>query len=246
MIRPGHAGAEDWRRQFITEAIHMTASWHSVKRTFLYGLGTFLLVGVFGLLAISTAEAVVLALSLLPVCAIAFAAAGRAHHGRSQSQAILGWLLGLLAMGGAGGVVVVVLNFAALLRRSGFVDVWTPIQVLCIVLLLLIVLLYVEKSRPHFARRASKEARRRDYRLEANAYWRREPKRRRKWWDVLEIDPKASADEIRHAYLRKLQMYHPDRLAGLAPELVKISESRTLEINLAFEQAKRAAANDRS
>jgi DnaJ-class molecular chaperone len=71
-------------------------------------------------------------------------------------------------------------------------------------------------------------------------------RKQREWWEVLEVDSKAGPDEIRRAYLRKVQMYHPDRLAGLAPELVQLSESRTLELNLAFEQATRSAVNNRS
>src|ERR1700738_3768574 len=40
------------------------------------------------------------------------------------------------------------------------------------------------------------------------------------WWSVLEVPPHASADEIRHAYRRKIKQCHPDRVVGLAPELL--------------------------
>jgi hypothetical protein len=33
-------------------------------------------------------------------------------------------------------------------------------------------------------------------------------------------------------------MHHPDRLAGLAPELVALAEQRTKELNAAFSQVK--------
>jgi DnaJ-domain-containing protein 1 len=62
----------------------------------------------------------------------------------------------------------------------------------------------------------------------------------RHWWDVLGVSPSASMDEIKRAYRSKLRMYHPDRVNGLGPELIRMAEDRTRELNSAFEQAKRA------
>jgi hypothetical protein len=60
------------------------------------------------------------------------------------------------------------------------------------------------------------------------------------WWTVLEVPPHASADEIRHAYRRKIQQCHPDRVVGLAPEFVELAERRTQTLNAAYEKATRA------
>src|SRR5436189_3636430 len=40
------------------------------------------------------------------------------------------------------------------------------------------------------------------------------------WWSVLEVPPHASAEEIKHAYRRKIKECHPDRVIGLAPEFL--------------------------
>lgn len=58
------------------------------------------------------------------------------------------------------------------------------------------------------------------------------------WWEILEVAPQTPMEELKRAYRRKVQLYHPDRVAGLAPELVEIAETRTRALNLAFEQAK--------
>ena len=44
-----------------------------------------------------------------------------------------------------------------------------------------------------------------------------------------------SATELRAAYSAKMFQYHPDRVAGLAPEIVEISERETKRLNAAFE-----------
>jgi hypothetical protein len=58
-------------------------------------------------------------------------------------------------------------------------------------------------------------------------------------WQVLGVSPQASPEEITRCYRQALRMYHPDRLVGLAPELVALAEKRTKELNAAFSQAKR-------
>jgi DnaJ-domain-containing protein 1/uncharacterized membrane protein len=59
------------------------------------------------------------------------------------------------------------------------------------------------------------------------------------WWTVLEIDPKAGADEIRRAYRNKIRQCHPDRVAGLAPEFIELAERRTRMLNAAYYEATR-------
>ena len=61
-------------------------------------------------------------------------------------------------------------------------------------------------------------------------------------YDVLGIRRNASDDEITAAYRRLVQMYHPDRVANLAPEFRDLAESRMKEINRAHEQLKRRSS----
>ena len=58
-------------------------------------------------------------------------------------------------------------------------------------------------------------------------------------YEVLEIRPGSSKEEIRAAYRRLVQQYHPDRVATLAPEFRELAEQRMKEINAAYEQLKR-------
>ena len=57
------------------------------------------------------------------------------------------------------------------------------------------------------------------------------------WWRVLDVESSAGKDEIVLNYRRKIKQYHPDRLAGLAPELLELAEERTKALNAAYEQA---------
>jgi uncharacterized membrane protein len=60
-----------------------------------------------------------------------------------------------------------------------------------------------------------------------------------KWWTVLEVSPDASANDIRRGYLRKIEQYHPDRAAGLAPEVRESAERRSKTLNAAYAEAMR-------
>lgn len=51
---------------------------------------------------------------------------------------------------------------------------------------------------------------------------------------VLGLEPEASPEQISDAYRRLAQMYHPDKVAGLAPEFHEIAERRMREINAAY------------
>lgn len=57
--------------------------------------------------------------------------------------------------------------------------------------------------------------------------------------EVLEVAPNASAEEVRAAYQRLVQSYHPDQVAHLGPELREVAERRTKEINAAYSALKR-------
>lgn len=62
------------------------------------------------------------------------------------------------------------------------------------------------------------------------------------WWIILDLAPNAPMTDITSRYRSKLKQYHPDRVSGLAPELVALAEARTKELNRAFDEAKREAA----
>lgn len=59
----------------------------------------------------------------------------------------------------------------------------------------------------------------------------------RLWYHVLEVSSGANLDDIKHAYKRKIRMYHPDKVAGLGPEFTAIAEAKAKEINEAYRQA---------
>jgi hypothetical protein len=57
---------------------------------------------------------------------------------------------------------------------------------------------------------------------------------------VLEIEEHASSEEVAEAYHRLARMYHPDRVAGLAPDIQELAERKMREINAAYETLKSA------
>lgn len=58
-------------------------------------------------------------------------------------------------------------------------------------------------------------------------------------YEILGVTPNASEAEITAAYRKMAQMYHPDKVAGLAPEFREIADRRMKEINAAYEELKR-------
>ena len=56
---------------------------------------------------------------------------------------------------------------------------------------------------------------------------------------ILGLEPGASQAEIHAAYKKKAKMYHPDRVASLAPEVREMAEIRMKEINAAYGEIKR-------
>jgi len=53
-------------------------------------------------------------------------------------------------------------------------------------------------------------------------------------YDILEVIPSASAETIHAAYRSLVSRNHPDKVAGLTPELQAIATARTKEINYAY------------
>lgn len=68
---------------------------------------------------------------------------------------------------------------------------------------------------------------------------------RKTWYEVLEVGAGASLEEIKLAYKRKIRMYHPDKVAGLAPEFMVVAEAKAKEINVAYQQACALRGNQR-
>lgn len=54
-------------------------------------------------------------------------------------------------------------------------------------------------------------------------------------YDTLEVIPTASPETIHAAYRSLISRYHPDKAAGLGPELQAIANARTKEINYAYD-----------
>lgn len=55
-------------------------------------------------------------------------------------------------------------------------------------------------------------------------------------YDILDIPPNADTDSIRLAYRRMAKLYHPDKVASLAPEFRDLAELRMKEINAAYQE----------
>ena len=57
-------------------------------------------------------------------------------------------------------------------------------------------------------------------------------------YEILGVSVSSSAEQIVSAYRNMAKMYHPDRLANLAPEFIELAEERMKEINAAYETLK--------
>jgi len=56
---------------------------------------------------------------------------------------------------------------------------------------------------------------------------------------VLGVASDASDDEVEQAWRKRMQEYHPDRVANAAPELRDLAERRAREANAAWETIRR-------
>jgi len=56
---------------------------------------------------------------------------------------------------------------------------------------------------------------------------------------ILNVEIGSSQEQIVTAYRQMAKMYHPDRVANLAPEFIELAEERMKEINAAYEVLKR-------
>jgi DnaJ-domain-containing protein 1 len=104
-----------------------------------------------------------------------------------------------------------------------------------------------ERRRQAEQQRREAEQRRRqaEEEREAQRKRRREQKRvatqfKSDWWIVLGVAPSASKDEIVRKYRHKIKQCHPDRLGGVAPELLQLAEEQAKALNGAYANAMRA------
>lgn len=61
------------------------------------------------------------------------------------------------------------------------------------------------------------------------------------WHEILAVSPAASRDEIVAAWRRRVSEYHPDKVAGMAPEIRELAHRRTQRVNAAYEIGMRYA-----
>jgi DnaJ like chaperone protein len=58
-------------------------------------------------------------------------------------------------------------------------------------------------------------------------------------YEILGVSPDASAEEIKTSYRKLAMENHPDRVASLGPELVKVAEEKFKAIQEAYDQVRR-------
>ena len=55
------------------------------------------------------------------------------------------------------------------------------------------------------------------------------------FYDILGINKNASQDEIKSAYRKMAKKYHPDKLRGQDPSMIKGAEEKFREVQKAYE-----------
>ena len=59
------------------------------------------------------------------------------------------------------------------------------------------------------------------------------------WWKVLEVSPDTAPELIRANYIKKMKQCHPDRVAGLAQEIVEMAETMAKRLTDALDASRR-------
>jgi len=57
-----------------------------------------------------------------------------------------------------------------------------------------------------------------------------------KWFAILELDKSASDIEIKKAHRKMVIKYHPDKLQGVSPDIIKLAEDKFLLVQEAYEK----------
>jgi DnaJ like chaperone protein len=65
------------------------------------------------------------------------------------------------------------------------------------------------------------------------------------WFTVLGVPESANLEDITSAYKRKISEYHPDKVARTAVEIQQLAESRSKQINAAYDHAMKLKRNER-
>jgi DnaJ-domain-containing protein 1 len=60
---------------------------------------------------------------------------------------------------------------------------------------------------------------------------------KRPWFEVLNVAPDATREQIVDAYRRLIRENHPDKVANLGQEFRELAERRAAEINVAYAEA---------
>jgi DnaJ like chaperone protein len=58
-------------------------------------------------------------------------------------------------------------------------------------------------------------------------------------YSILEVDPKASDDDVKKAYRRMAMKYHPDKVSGMGEEFQKAATDKFRKVQEAYEAIKR-------
>lgn len=66
------------------------------------------------------------------------------------------------------------------------------------------------------------------------------PPRQPEWWDILQVPPTATEEEIKRAYRRLIKESHPDKATHLSPEEQQAIEHEAKLLNDAYERALRS------
>lgn len=59
------------------------------------------------------------------------------------------------------------------------------------------------------------------------------------WFDVLGVSETADLAQIEYAYRVKISQYHPDKVAQMGEDIRQLAETKSKEINAAYETAVR-------
>ena len=57
-----------------------------------------------------------------------------------------------------------------------------------------------------------------------------------RWFVVLGIPETATSEEITRAYRKLISQYHPDKVAQMGAEIRQLAETKSQQINLAYEE----------
>ena len=62
---------------------------------------------------------------------------------------------------------------------------------------------------------------------------------KRDYYEVLGVDKKASADDIKRAYRRMAMKYHPDKVSHLGEDFKKVAQEKFRKVKDAYDKIKK-------